>query len=460
MARVVILGAGLTGLSAAYHLEQQGFHDYRLFEKEPTVGGLCRSINVDGFTFDYTGHLLHIRDAYVQQLIQNIAGLEQCNLIDRKAFIESHGTQVAYPYQMNLYGLPVDVIAECIEGYLTRKARKTDSTKTQTFHSWVRANFGDGLAKHFFFPYQEKIFDLSVKKFTASWTNTFVPQTSLKDMLAGALQPRTHTNVGYNAQFWYPKHGGINWLITKLTESLQLPMYTQFCVKSVDLTRKVVTFTNGHEEPFETLISTIPLDTLLTIIREKSDTQCASAAPKLLCTSVINFAYGINQPTLPTERPETHWIYYPEKQFPFYRVGFPHNFAKSLVPNGCSSLSGEASMLKRDKAHQAKLIQACQTSAKKVFGLEARDIVTEQVMILNHAYVIFDRWRDQHINQLLQQLETNKVYSIGRFGGWKYSSMQDALLDGKAVAEKLLGSQLPLQALINPKTTLQKRSSL
>lgn len=459
MAQVVILGAGLTGLSTAYHLEQQGFYNYCLFEKEPTIGGLCRSIEANGFTFDYTGHLLHINNEYVRELIQKIIGFEHCTAIERRAFIESHGVQVAYPYQMNLYGLPTEVIAECIEGYVTRKMRKAAPQTTQSFHSWVLEHFGEGLAKHFFFPYQEKIFDLSVKKFTASWTNKFVPQTSLKDMLTGALQPQVHTKIGYNAHFWYPKQGGINELVSKLHQTLTHAVHTNYCVKSVDLVHKVVTFTNGHEEPFETLISTIPLDVLLTKVREKSDTALAPAARKLRCTSVINFTYGVNRPELPAERPNTHWVYYPEKQFPFYRVGFPHNFAKSLVPNGCSSLSGEASMLKQDKTHQEQLIEACQTSAKKLFGLVTHDIVTEQILVLDHAYVIFDRWRDQHINQLLQQLETNNVYSIGRFGGWKYSSMQDAFLDGKTVAEKVLGSKLPLQVL-NLKTTQQKRSSL
>ena len=467
MARVVILGAGLTGLSAAYHFEQQGFHDYRLFEKETEVGGLCRSIEHDGFTFDYTGHLLHINNEYVRDLIQKIIGFEEFTAIERRAFIESHGKQVAYPYQMNLYGLPVDVIAECIEGYLLRKKRhgtkqqdtKPSTSHQQSFHNWVLENFGAGLAKHFFFPYQEKIFDLSVKNFTASWTNKFVPATSLTSMLTGALQPQGNTKIGYNAHFWYPKHAGINKLVSNLHQTLTLPVHTNYCVTSVDLVRKVVTFANGHTEPFERLISTIPLDILLSKVHEKSDSTLAPTARKLKCTSVINFTYGINRPELPAERPEAHWIYYPEKKFPFYRVGFPHNFAKSLVPDGCSSLSGEASMLKRDKVHQENLIRACQSSAKQAFRFEAHDIITEQTIVLDHAYVIFDRWRDRHINQLLQQLETNHVYSIGRFGGWKYSSMQDAFLDGKTVVEKLLNSELSLQAF-NHKTTLQKRSSL
>jgi len=87
MAKIVIIGAGLTGLSAAYHLEKRGFSDYLLFEKEPSVGGLCRSVQQDGFTFDYTGHLLHTSDDYFRSLIQDIVGFENLNTITRRSFV-------------------------------------------------------------------------------------------------------------------------------------------------------------------------------------------------------------------------------------------------------------------------------------------------------------------------------------------------------------------------------------
>ncbi len=76
MAKFVIIGAGLTGLSAAYHLEKKGFTDYALFEKEPSIGGLCRSTVQDGFTFDFTGHLLHTSDTYFRSLLTELVGFD------------------------------------------------------------------------------------------------------------------------------------------------------------------------------------------------------------------------------------------------------------------------------------------------------------------------------------------------------------------------------------------------
>ena len=163
MEKIVIIGAGLTGLSAAYHLEKQGFYNYKIFEKESEPGGLCRSIHQDGFTFDYTGHLLHIGDQYFRSLIQSVVGTKNFNLIKRKSFIFSHDTYTHYPFQVNLRGLPTNIISDCIEGFINKKNYKHPLSKT-IFYYWALKHFGRGMAKHFFFPYQKKIFCYDLKK--------------------------------------------------------------------------------------------------------------------------------------------------------------------------------------------------------------------------------------------------------------------------------------------------------
>ena len=124
MAQIVILGAGLTGLSTAYHLEKKGFFDYKLFEKELEIGGLCRSISQDNFTFDFTGHLLHINDPYFLNFVKTVANLHQFSTVTRKSFIYSHNVHTRYPFQINLYGLPEKVINDCIEGFVRKKQTK------------------------------------------------------------------------------------------------------------------------------------------------------------------------------------------------------------------------------------------------------------------------------------------------------------------------------------------------
>jgi protoporphyrinogen oxidase len=428
MAKIVIIGAGPTGLSAAYHLEQKGFTDYILFEKENEVGGLCRSVQQDGFTFDYTGHLLHINDDYFRTFIHEIVGINNLTAVHRRSFIYSHETYTRYPYQMNLHGLPADIIADCIEGYVMRK---TTIKNPKNFEEWVLKYFGQGLGDHFFFPFDSKKNAYPAQKLSVSWMGRFVPQTNLNDMIKGAIAPNTKP-VGYNSNFLYPKKGGIQFWVSQIAQKLKNPIRNGFCVQSIDLANKLIHFTNGHTEPFGKLISTMPLDYLLTN-NIGGAPSLARAANKLLCNCVINFNLGINRDNLS----DKHWIYVPEKKYPFYRLGFWHNFSKSMAPEGYSSLYGEFSHLNASQKVVDTMLKQSISQTKKLLGISNSEIVTEKVLSIKHAYVIYDQWREKNIHKILQRLEELHIHSIGRYGQWKYSSMQEAILDGKKIADML-----------------------
>lgn len=456
MAKIVILGAGLTGISTAYHLEKLGYYDYKIFEKEDTPGGLCRSVVQDGFTFDFTGHLLHISDDYFKSLISSLVALESFNPIKRRSYIYSHNTYTHYPFQVNLHGLPVDVIVECIEGFLTRKKV---NVKPTMFTQWVLRQFGAGFAHHFFYPYQTKIFAYDVHKLSASWTGRFVPSTSLRQIVEGALQEPHNQAIGYNASFLYPKKGGIYFWVEKLAQQLLNPVHANFCVRSIDTIQKVVHFTNGHVEPYDQLISTLPLDLMLNLMREKSSVNLARASSKLLCNKVVNFNLGINRADLS----DKHWIYYPESQYPFYRIGFPHNFSDSMTPPNCSSLYGEFSYLKEtQEVIESKLARSLQAT-KKLFSIADTQVMTEKIISINHAYVIYDLWREKNLPLIHKKLHELDIFSVGRYGEWKYSSMQEGVLDGKAIAEKLViipAHQVPIEQPLPQQPLKHKELSL
>lgn len=427
MSKIVILGGGLTGISAAYHLEQAGFYDYVMYEKESEAGGLCRSVNKDGFTFDYTGHLLHINDDYLDNFVDNLIGKSSFNKIFRRSFIQSYNALVKFPYQIHLNGLPSDVIAECIEGFVTRKPNENPLT----FEEWVLTHFGEGLLKHFFKPFQSKLFSYDIEQVTASWTGRFVPQTSLSKMIDGAINPSHEESVGYNSTFFYPKFGGIYSLVKPLLQELKNSIKIEHTVESIDLENKIITFANGEFTKYEFLINTIPLDIFLSKVIDKTSTKFQSVADNLLCNSVANFNLGINRPDLT----EKHWIYYPENEYPYYRLGFPHNFAESMAPEGCSSLYGEMSYTKHD---QKPSIEHAIDTVKKSFGLDDSEIIMRQDIHISHAYVLYTHWREQNLPKLLSDLETHSIHSIGRYGGWKYSSMQESILDGRDIAHVYL----------------------
>lgn len=438
MARVVIIGAGLTGLSVAYNLEQQGFFDYAIFEQESTVGGLCRSIRCDGFTFDYTGHFFHSPSAQMIDFLHTIMQNSSLSAHIRHSYIYSHDTYTPYPYQTNLYGLPTETIIDCIMGFIQRQTHK----KNGNFYTWIHTHFGLGFARHFFFPYQEKIFDYPVSKLRTGWVQG-VPHTTLEAILKGALQERVVDSIGYNAQFWYPTHGGIDHLIHAFGHALKNPLYTNCSAVVLDTHKKIVTFSNGHSEPYEYLISTIPLNTCLDILGMKKE------ADKLLVNSVLNINIGIDCDIVG----QKHWVYYPEKKHPFFRIGFPSHL-RGMAPEGYSSLSIEIATLKKPTPEIiGKLTKKTYEHLEKIFGIQTQDIVSEQTLVLPHAYVIYNLWREKHIDSLLRYLENQSIYSIGRYGGWKYASMHDAITDGHSMAQKLIAH---FSATFKPATTVKQ----
>lgn len=507
MARIVILGAGLTGLSTAYHLEQAGCTDYLLFEKETLPGGLCRSVTSHGFTFDYTGHLLHSNDAVTRPLVDLCVGKDKLVTATRSAWIESSGIQTPYPYQMYLHGRSPEVIAECIEGFVQRQQIRR---QPHMFPDWVESAFGAGFGKHFFYPYQRKIFSYPPRKLTATWTGRFVPKTDLSTIIRGALTPHTADNIGYNSTFLYPKSGGINALITGLVKKIDKPLLTGFCVTAIDTTHKRVTFANGHQEPYEQLVSTLPLDTLLTMLDGTHTQKLQSAASNLLCTSVLNINLGINNSEITNSRtinslfnnpktnnptptntmsdknflPNASWIYYPDANSPWYRIGFPHSFAASACPIGTQSLYAEFSYLKTYKQkiaranaykkninnrdlscvhtpHVTREIAQAETKILEHFNLSNETVIARAPLMLDHAYVIYNTWRDTHIPQILHRLIADyAIHSIGRYGAWKYASMQEALVDGKTTAHALTNTFIPAHlSLQNPRRSYEAPSA-
>ncbi len=450
MAKIVILGAGLTGLSTAYHLESHGFFDYKLFEKEQYIGGLCRSSFHDGFTFDYAGHLLHINDPYVYDLIKKTVRFKMFNELTRNSFIYSNGVYTDYPFQTNLFGLPETVINECIDGFIKRKVA---STKSTNWHEWILQTFGAGFGKHFFFPYQEKLFSYDIKKLTSSWTGRFVPNTTLEQITEGANQ-KNKKKVGYNATFFYPKAGGIISWVKQFSQFIINQAHTGFCANQIDLNKKTVHFTNGHVEPFEQLITTMPLDKLLRSLKETSKTNLQKVHEKLLCTSVVNFNLGLARENVS----DKHWVYYPEKELCFYRIGFPHTFSPKMAHKKRSSLSGELSYLNLSLVEIKKRIDLAFDQTMKMFSIENSEIISKTITAIPHAYVIYDAWRENNIKTIHQRLNEQSIFSVGRYGEWKYSSMQEAILDGKNVAEKLLTTSGP--QLFPASTSLDKTKEL
>jgi protoporphyrinogen oxidase len=429
MAQTVILGAGLAGLSTAYHLGE----DYELLERDAEAGGLCRSYTIDGFTFDYTGHLLHMRDDYTKALVAKLLP-DTFVTHARDSAIYSKGVYTDYPFQANTYGLPPEVIKDCIAGFVEAQAAagEFELSEDLSFEAWVLGTFGTGIAEHFMLPYNTKLWRTPLSEVSADWVAWSVPRPTLDEVLNGALGIRNRA-FGYNPSFLYPKTGGISQLPGGLAAHVSnLRLETE--VVEVSLSNRTVHCADGTSYPFENLVSTLPLPELVRMLTD-APARIREAAARLRHVSVYCVNLGVDRPDVS----KRHWVYFPEPEFPFYRAGFPGNFAPATMPAGCSSMYVEVSHRPETVIPEESLVDGVLDALLGCGILKNRnEVIARKVVDLSYAYVIYDHARQRALEEIGTYLDAAGILSTGRYGNWEYASMEKAILDGRDAACKIL----------------------
>jgi protoporphyrinogen oxidase len=429
-APILVAGAGLAGLSTAYHL---GEVPYLLVEREPEVGGLCRSIRRGGFTFDFTGHLLHLKRPEVEDLVLRLLGEEAFLRVDRRSGIYSHGVFTDYPFQVNTHGLPLPVVRECVMGFAATLQRREAATPNGSFRDWALATFGDGICRHFLFPYNEKLFRTDLGTISADWVAWAIPKPSWQDVVRGALG--TNRKIfGYNARFLYPAAGGIDRLPRAFLPHIRPPLLSTPLV-SLNVARREAFLGTGERLRYRALVSTLPLPQLLGAL-EDAPAWITQAARELRWVSILNLNLGFDRPC---PRPE-HWIYFPEPEFPFYRVGIYSNLCPASTPPGCSGFYVEISHRPDERPELRSLLVETRAALERCGLVDPGAALREvAVVAVPFAYVIHDRGRQEHLPPISRFLESNGIFSVGRYGAWEYSAMEDALWHGRQAAERAKG---------------------
>jgi protoporphyrinogen oxidase len=428
--KIIILGAGLAGLSAAWHLQRRGI-DCLIFEKEPEVGGLCRSKKIKGFTFDYGGHLLHFKKQYAFNLVKSLLK-DNLQKYDKNAWVYSHQRFIKYPFQANLYGLPPNVAKECVEGFINASHNNLLKKKANlNFLEWINSAFGRGIARHFMIPYNTKFWTLPPEELTCEWLDGLIPKPTLSQILKGA-EEKNRKQPGYNACFWYPKNGGINQLPRALAKQVK-NINTEAPIAEINLAKKEIKLASGSKEKFDCLISTIPLPELKRVIQDIPATLNASFN-KLRWNSIINLNLGVEK----KDHLKRHWIYFPEKRFSFFRVGFFHNFSYSITPQGKSSLYAEVSYSRNKPIDKRAIIFRIKHGLNNA-GIVALDdkICVQNINDIQYGYPIYDKNYSPARTKILDFLSQNNIFCCGRYGSWRYMSMEDAILDARQVSGQI-----------------------
>jgi protoporphyrinogen oxidase len=266
------------------------------------------------------------------------------------------------------------------------------------------------------------------EELTCAWLDGFIPLPKADEIIKGALG-ENHREYGYNARFWYPKAGSIHAVIEALTGNIR-NLHVNAEITEIDIVKKQVQLHSGRREAYDSLISTVPLPQLFSMIKPQQK-QLRASVKRLRWNSIFNLNLGV----IKKDTARRHWVYFPEKDFCFFRVGFFHNFSSYAAPFEMSSLYAEVSYSPERPLDRKTIIPRIKSDLIKANILNKKDeIAVEDVNDIVYGYPIYDRCYVSARKELFDFLSKNHIVSCGRYGSWRYMSMEDSFSEGKQVA--------------------------
>ncbi len=432
--KTIVLGAGISGLTAARILQQHS-REFVLLERCPSVGGLTRTVEVSEFCFDYTGHFLHLSRYPTPEEIP-YANLKNNDWvqISRRSCCLVGGKLITAPIQYNLGELPPPLLRKCVESYEARPA--LSGGENATFRDFIVSGFGQELADLFLIPQNEKTMAISLDSLSKNAVRRFFPAPDEKLVRKGMVKGGLANVANYNSTFWYPKVGGIGRLVEGLRLGISNCAVNQDVI-SVNLRDKTVRTRTQAVYCWDVMYSSIPLKSLCEMT---NDEELVHASSRLSHSTTISFNIGIRGQLSP-ELEGIHWIYVPDRAIPFYRVGFYSNIGDGLCTPGHSSLYVEVG-LPSEEADRSDFIHALQPkvmkSLEELGWINSRDIICVVIHVMRHAYVHHTPHRDQALKAILTRLREFSIFPVGRYGLWDYTSMEDSMESARtAVLEPL-----------------------
>lgn len=395
----IIIGAGVTGLTYANFTH----NPYLILEADGHTGGLCNTIVQDGFVWDYSGHFFHFQDSTIAKFISDRLDASGLVKVEKHTQIRYKDRLVDFPFQKNIHQLSQEEFIDCLYDLFT-----IGDIEQHSFKDMLYAKFGKSIAEKFLIPYNTKLYATDLNNLDANAMGRFFPYADKEEIIRNF---RKSANDSYNGSFLYHKGGAIQYVRALERDIPKDNICLNEKVEQIDLQQRLVQ-TNLRTLKYDNLISTIPIVNLLDLCLLQYDKSAFS------WNKVLVFNLGFDGAG--TDR-INHWIYFPEKKYCFYRVGFYSN----IIQSDKMSLYVEIGLNSNETVNiNDKLFQV-------INDLKIADIVhNEQLIswhsvIMNPAYVHISQKGIEEVKQVKKELATNGVYSIGRYGSWNYSSIED-----------------------------------
>lgn len=413
--KYLIIGAGMSGLAFANFIDSS---DYLILEREPQIGGWCKTIKKQGFVWDFSGHFFHFKRPEIEAYLRERMPDDEVTTVVKNSKIIYKDALVDFPFQKNIHQLAKDDFVECLYDLYFRE-EAADEFDTDSFKGMLYEKFGKGISEKFLVPYNEKLYACDLEELDRDAMGRFFPYADLEDIVRNMRRP---DNASYNATFTYPKNGAIMYVNALASEVPDERILLEHGLVDLDLKAKVATTSQGEEIEFEYVISSAPFDRLLQISGVDHDPSIFTYN-KVLC-----FNLGFDK-----KGPEgIHWIYLPEKKYSFYRVGFYDN----ILGDDRMSLYVELGYPK-DAEVDADAMKAKVLADLKEAGIvEDHTLVADHNVVLDPAYVHITQDSRESFDHYSSMLELRGVHSIGRYGGWTYCSIEDNIVEARALADK------------------------
>jgi protoporphyrinogen oxidase len=439
--KIVILGAGPTGLSAAWRLQEHGHKDWLLLESSDRPGGLSMSVRDDaGFTWDLGGHVLFSHWKYFDRLLEQALG-DHWVEHQREAWVWMRERWIPYPFQNNIWRLPEDDLVQCLTGLVDAHRNEDNGTPPMDFADWLVRSFGKGLCETFMYPYNTKVWAYPPARLGTGWMGERVATVDLGRILTNLVKRRDDVSWGPNATFRFPLRGGTGAIWTSIASQLpyeRLSLCTRVC--SIDTAAKRLLCEDGSTIAYDRLISTIPLDQLLRTLTDCRD--LTQQAQHFVHSSSHIVGIGFEGKP-PADLATKCWMYFPERDTPFYRVTAFSNYSPFNVPNPGRqwSLMAEVSESPFKPVNNATVVDDVLAGFRKVGFIDDRTrIATRFHRRLERGYPTPWLGRDDVLATVLPALEAKGILSRGRFGAWRYevSNQDHSCLQGVEAVDHLL----------------------
>lgn len=417
----LILGAGISGLGAAYALKNRG-EDSLIIEKNSYYGGLCSSFVINGFRFDRFVHLSFSTINEVNELFSEVEG----GVYNHKPNPSNiyKGKWIKHPAQNNLYVLDEKEKEIIIEDF--KKRPKADNAIIHNYEEWLRFQFGNYFAEHFPMVYTRKYWMKDAKELRTEWVGSRIYQPSIDEVIAGSKAEDERITY-YAKEMRYPKQGGYQHYLSKMANASNIHYNEK--VNHIDKKNKIVSTVGGGAYMYNRLISSLPLPEIVGMLDNVPD-NVRDAASKLEATCGYHVSIGLKTKNIP---PYLWWYIYDEDNLAS-RVYSPSLKSPDNAPEGCSSLQMEV-YCKENEYTEQEILERTVGKLVNLGIINQDDILFTHLGFEKYANVIFTEPIYESRKIVRDYLNSIGIETIGRFGEWDYLWSDQALVSGLNIAK-------------------------